>query len=125
MTFAGPTPGNSAFAKRMMREFEGTHRRVVNTNDVVTHAWQVKRLQEVPALFANRSGPLTNLFEAVAKDVASLDYAHASEDVTAFAGRLDPARSLVGELIHQHMDAYCEQFELDTQGIDSLTFFLA
>jgi hypothetical protein len=44
MTFAGPTPGNSAFAKRMMREFEGTHRRVVNTNDVVTHAWQVKRL---------------------------------------------------------------------------------
>ena len=82
----------------------------------MTHAWQVKRLQEVPALFGNRSGPLTKLFEAVARDVASLDYAHASEGVMTFAGETDPARSLVGELIHQHMDAYCEQFELRHAG---------
>ena len=125
VTFAGPTPGNTAFAKRITRAFEGTHHRVVNTNDVVTHAWEVKQLQEVPLLFGNRTGPLTKLFDAVAKDVASLDYAHASEGVMAFAGETAPDRSLVKELIHQHMDAYCEHFELRAQGIDALTFFLA
>jgi hypothetical protein len=125
VTFAGPTPGNTAFAKRIIGAFEGTHHRVVNTNDVVTHAWEVKQLQEVPLLFGNRSGSLTKLFDAVARDVASLDYAHASEGVMAFAGKTDPGRSLVEELVHQHMDAYCEHFELEEQGIDALTFFLA
>jgi hypothetical protein len=104
--------------------FEGTHHRVVNTNDVVTHAWQAKQLQEVPLLFGNRSGSLTKLFDAVASDVASLDYAHASEGVMTFPGKTEPRRSLVQELIHQHMDAYCEQFDLQEQGIDALTFFL-
>jgi len=124
VTFAGPTPGNTAFAKRIATAFEGTHHRVVNTNDVVTHAWQAKQLQEVPLLFGNRSGSLTKLFDAVASDVASLDYAHASEGVMTFPGKTDPRRSLVQELIHQHMDAYCEQFDLQQQGIDALTFFL-
>ncbi len=124
VTFAGPTPGNTAFADRISGAFKGTHHRVVNTNDVVTHAWQVEQLGEVPALFGNRSAPLKTLFAVVASDVASLGYAHASEGVMAFPGKTDPARSLVKELIHQHMDAYCQHFALDAQGIDALTFFL-
>ena len=37
--FAGPTPGNAAFATRVERKLDQGHHRIVNTNDVVTHAW--------------------------------------------------------------------------------------
>jgi hypothetical protein len=124
MTFAGPTPGNAAFAKRIETQLHPNHLRIANTNDVVTHAWETGQLAQIPKLYGAWSAGLQNLVNAVADSVANLGYTHASINELTFAGKTDSARSLVEEFIHQHMDAYLERFGLLAQNIDALTFFL-
>ena len=43
--FAGPTPGNAAFANRIDKTLGADHHHLRNTNDLVTHGWQVSDLQ--------------------------------------------------------------------------------
>src|SRR5204862_315765 len=81
VTFAGPTPGNAAFARRIDSGLGGRHERIANTNDVVTHAWAADELLEIPALFGQRSQPFTTLIAVVARDTKDLHYQHASEGV--------------------------------------------
>src|SRR5262249_50213369 len=53
--FAGPSPGNSAFAARIDARLGEDHHHLRNMNDLVTHAWQVDELLEVPTLYGKRS----------------------------------------------------------------------
>jgi hypothetical protein len=124
VTFAAPTPGNAAFARRIDAVLGERHQRIVNTNDVVTHAWAADQLLEIPALFGRRSQPFTRLIDVVARDTKDLQYQHASEGVLTFAGAPVDTRSFAQELIHQHLDAYLDRFGLLSEGISALTFFL-
>jgi hypothetical protein len=125
VTFAGPTPGNRAFAARIDAELGPRHRRIVNTNDFVTHAWETTQLRQLSGLYSQRSAPLARLLQSVASETESLDYQHASTGVLAFPGTLDRDRRplLTEELIYQHMDAYLDRFGLLSQGIDALELF--
>jgi len=49
--YAGPTPGNDAFASYFDARFRGRMHRIANPLDVVTHAWNVGDLAEVKALY--------------------------------------------------------------------------
>jgi hypothetical protein len=124
VTFAGPTPGNGAFARRVDRELGSAHQRIANTNDVVTHAWGMRQLQQIAFLFEQRSAPLQRLLAAVAAATSSFDYQHASAGFLGFAGPTESARSFVEELVHQHLDAYLDRFGLRAHGIDALTLFV-
>jgi Lipase (class 3) len=122
--FAGPTPGNAAFADRVDQVLGADHHHLRNTNDLVTRAWQVGDLQQIPALYGSRTAALAPLLPGVIGDVQPLDYRHAQSGMVTFAGPLDPHRGLATELITQHMDAYLAHTGLTSQGIRAITFFI-
>jgi hypothetical protein len=122
VTFAGPTPGNAAFAQRIEAQLQD-HHRIANTNDIVTHGWEEGQLKAVGQLYGKQSAPFKRLFDAVADDVAGLDYRHAQTGVLTFAGAVDPNRTFVPEAIHQHLDAYLERFGPFDPPINTFTFF--
>jgi len=49
--YAGPTPGNAAFARYITRRMGGRLYRVANSKDVVPHAWNLDDLVELKALY--------------------------------------------------------------------------
>lgn len=123
--FAGPTPGNGAFARRLEAALGATHHHVRNHNDIVTHAWQADELAEIPKLYGDRTAPFRPLVEAIVAGVTPLDYRHVRPGVREFAGELRPAsRSFAAEFIYQHLDAYLHDLGLDAYGIDALRLFL-
>jgi lipase (class 3) len=122
--FAGPTPGNAAFASRLDAVLGPDHHHLRNMNDVVTHAWQDDELRQIAELYNSRSARLAPLLAFIARDVRPLDYRQAQMGVRAFAGKLDFDRSFGTEFVHQHMDAYLEELELVGEGIHAVTFFV-
>jgi Lipase (class 3) len=50
--FAGPTPGDVGFARRIERTLGANHHLLRNTNDVVTSAWQADELRRIPRSMA-------------------------------------------------------------------------
>jgi hypothetical protein len=121
--FAAPTPGNAAFANRIDRVLGSSHHHLRNTNDVVTHAWQVDELTRIPDLYAPRRTVLEPLIPVIASRVRGLDYRHARVGVTTFAGTLDPARPFVAEFVHQHLDAYLDELGLPREGVTATALF--
>jgi len=121
--FAGPTPGNSAFATRIDAQLGPRHHHLRNTNDLVTHAWQVDELQQIAALYGERCQRIAPLVPDVVECVRSLDYRQATTGVTTFPGTLDDRRPLAVEGIYQHLDAYLAYVGLWPK-INAVTFFI-
>ena len=121
--FAGPTPGNAAFAARIDAQLGDGHHHLRNLNDLVTHAWQVDELQQIPTLYGERSRLLGPLVPDVVECVQALNYRHATKGVTTFRGALDDRRSLPIEGIHQHLDAYLAYVGL-WPALNAATFFI-
>ena len=122
--FAGPTPGNEAFADRIDREIGSGHHHLRNMSDLVTHAWQLDELQQLPTLYGARSAPFGPLLPGILKTVQALGYRHAATGVVTFEGTLDPNRSLAAECIHQHLDAYLNHLHLLGPGMNAVTFLI-
>jgi len=123
--FAGPTPGNAAFARRVEARLGAAHHHTRNRHDIVTHAWQIDELGDVPKLYGDRTAPFRPIVEAIVAGVTPLDYRQVRAGVREFAGPLRPeSRSFAEEFIHQHLDAYLRDLGLDAFGIDALTLFL-
>jgi hypothetical protein len=121
--FAGPTPGNAAFAARIDRVLGPDHQHLRNRHDIVTHAWQADELREVPALYGTRTALFEPVIAAIVRDVEPLDYRHARSGVRMIEGTLDPERGFALEFVHQHMDAYLAALDLHAHGLRALTFF--
>jgi hypothetical protein len=122
--FAGPTPGNAAFARRLAEALGTTHHHVRNMHDVVTHAWQADELGQVPALYGTRTAPFKPLVESIVGRVGPIGYAHVQPGVRRIEGPLVGSRGFPEEFIHQHLDAYLHALGLDAHGIDGLTLFV-
>lgn len=122
--FAGPTPGNGAFAARIESVLGSNHRHLRNMNDIVTHAWQDDELRQIPGLYGSRSGPFAPLITAIADGVRQIGYRQVTTGVRRFPGKLVTARPFGLEFVHQHMDAYLEELHLVEQGIRAATFFV-
>ena len=121
--FAAPTPGNAGFADRIDRLLAGRHHHLRNTNDVVTHAWQMDELERIPALYAPRRTVLEPLIPVIASRVRALDYRQARAGATAFAGALDADRPFAAEFVHQHLDAYLAEIDLLDERLNARTLF--
>jgi hypothetical protein len=121
--FAGPTPGNEAFAARIDGVLGEDHHHLRNMNDVVTHAWQTDELRQIPALYGGRTAPFGALIGRLAAGIAPLNYRQARKGVVEFSGALAAARPFPGEFIHQHLDAYLEELRL-APALNALKFFI-
>src|SRR5262249_55613352 len=104
--FAGPTPGNGAFADRLDAKIGSGSHYTVNANDVVPHAFQVNDLKALPALYGDRTRDFQPLVDDLIAGVGQFDYRHPKQGVRTFNGKLDNDRTFAAELIHQHLDAY-------------------
>ena len=122
--FAGPTPGNGAFADRLDTKLNDSSHYLVNTNDVVPQAFQVDQLNRIPDLYRDRTSGLKTLVENLIAGIEKLNYRHSVKEVRKFAGELDPSRSLAAELIHQHLDAYLAELRLLSDEFNALTCFV-
>lgn len=123
--FAGPTPGNARLAARIEQAFDRRLERVVNQNDIVTHAWALDDLSSIPTLYATRTAGFRGLIDAVcaALDAGKQDYRHPGEPAVSFAGTLDPKRLFGAEFAYQHMDAYLAHAGL-APTVDAIRLFL-
>jgi hypothetical protein len=122
--FAGPTPGNGVFAKRVVDTVGDGSCRVVNENDIVPAAWSAKGLGGVPDLYAAAGGlkPLiTSVMDGLQR--ADLQYVHCGEPTLAFKGKTVPGRSFPQEMVYQHMDAYLTEAGL-LPDVDALKLFV-
>lgn len=100
-SFAGPTAGNSAFARRYEAALGGRTHRIVNPLDLVPHAWASADLHEIAGRYEQLAPPIL----ALARGVGPLDYEHPKDPPI----RLPEAASrgdLHQQVIHQHLDAY-------------------
>lgn len=122
--FAGPTPGNAEFAGRIDTVLGARHHHLRNAADVVTHAFQIDELEQIPALYGARTAPFSGLVRGIVDRVRAPSYRQATNGVTTFAGALDPDRSLPAEFIHQHLDAYLKEVGLLSPTMNAVTFFL-
>ncbi|MGH7302811.1 MAG: lipase family protein, partial [Candidatus Rokuibacteriota bacterium] len=121
--FAGPTAGNTGFARRIERALGPHHHHLRNMNDLVTHAWQVDELRQIPALYGERSAMFERLIGLIAADVDRLGYRHPELGVTPFRGELDTSRNFASEFVYQHLDAYLAKTGLHAHGIRAPIFF--
>jgi hypothetical protein len=121
--FAGPTPGNAAFADRIDGRLGGEHHHLRNRHDAVTHAWQADELREIPTLYGSRTRLLGPLIASIVADVEPLVYRQAARGMRMFEGALDARRGLALELVHQHLDAYLAELDLHAHDIRAPTFF--
>jgi Lipase (class 3) len=122
--FAGPTPGNAAFAQRFEAALGDTHHHVRNMHDIVTHAWQPDELRQIPALYGSRTALFKPVVDTIVAATEPLGYRQVQPGVQAMAGPLVASRSFVQEFIHQHLDAYLHELGLDAHGIDALRLFV-
>jgi len=124
--FAGPTPGNDAFASYFNQQLGRNFYRYANQLDIVTHAWRSEQLRKVAQIYGDAvSAPpgLDLLFTEMADEVEGLDYCHPGEDyqredaagtplekhVVEFSGPLrENNPSYLLQEIHQHVGAYIE-----------------
>ncbi len=126
--FAGPTPGNGAFGRRVGTMLDGPSRRVVNTNDVVTHAWDNAGIASIPALYGGKLRWLEPVARAIQHHLKSDDYEPVDITTESFQGALlKPGgvtdASLV-QVVHQHLGAYLEWTGLVNKGINTLKLVL-
>ncbi len=120
--FAGPTPGNAAFADRVGEMLGADHHRLANTNDLVTRAWNPVDIEAVPRLYGAETAPLKPLAELMADHVRPLGYTHIEVGAEGFQGRVGMGRSLPAELVHQHMEAYLEHLGLSDIPVEEFFF---
>jgi hypothetical protein len=120
--FAGPTPGDEAFADRVLAQVGTDSYRVVNEHDVVPRAWSADGLGAIAGLYADRTAPLKGLGAAVVDALAGagLQYRHVGP-ATTVRGALDARRSLGEEIVYQHMDAY---LVAAGAGVDAIDLFV-
>lgn len=50
---AGPTPGNKDFAEYAAGQFGDGYHSVINSNDIVPHAWQKDMFAKIPSMYKN------------------------------------------------------------------------
>src|SRR5262249_16080835 len=127
---AGPTPGDAGFARRIEQTLGQNFHHLRNMNDIVTHAWQVDELREIPDLYGDRTRGFKPLVKLIVSEVAERRSQHAQPGSTPCKAErgdgkgMSPKRDVATEFVYQHLDGYLAKMELHAVGISAATFFL-
>ena len=112
--FAGPTPGDAAFAAYFRSRFANPMQRIWNDLDIVPHAWDVAQLKQIPTLYG-APGPfdIRTIVGAQILRVQNDNYAPLNDAPPAFSGPLIPVSSegsasdaFLAQAVCQHVCAY-------------------
>jgi hypothetical protein len=126
--YAGPTPGNGAFGKRVRSRVTGPCGRIVNSNDIVTHAWDESGIGSIAALYPPGLAWLAPIAAAIQKNLAANRYEHVDIAPETFAGTLLTSGGVPDssplQIVHQHMDAYLDYCGLAAKGVTTPKLFL-
>jgi hypothetical protein len=104
-SFAGPTAGDAEFVQLYDAALGSRTRCIVNSRDIVPMAWVVAGLGDIGVLYPFFKMPV----DFVSLCVEDLGYTHVGGQRIAFARPEGTPRSLVQEIVYQHMDAYLEE----------------
>ncbi len=111
VSFAGPTPGNAAFAKLVEAQFGGFPYRFVNELDMVPHTWTPEGLRWIMRSYRPRP-KIPHWFRFTCVIVRGwmwwrrFRYAQPGPGMT-LPGQLDGAKEWFAEVAHQHsIDTY-------------------
>jgi hypothetical protein len=118
--FAGPTPGNLAFAEYYRQRLGDNTTRVWNSLDIVPHAWNLGKLSQLPTLYEPDipSNPLIERFVNLAKGLALVgNYTHIKWLTPALEGTFRPTE--------QTSETSAKQVELNVQLSESIKSALA
>jgi hypothetical protein len=120
--FAGPTPGNGAFARHANAVLETRCHRIANKFDVVPCAFATADLQRIAGLYGSpepEQRALQKLSARIVRDLEGLDYQHAGREVLLEGRQLSRA-PLAKHVVHHHLDGYFEALGLQPR---TPTFF--
>jgi hypothetical protein len=124
-SFAGPTAGNRLFAAHSDDVIGDRCHRTLNLLDVVPHAFAVADLKSVvPRLHrpTAEAAQLDGLVDGLAAAVDAATYTQVGRHVERLRAAPDSNRSLVDEVIHQHLAGYLEEMQLSDE-MSVFTFF--
>ncbi|HBZ71193.1 MAG TPA: hypothetical protein DEP35_16255 [Deltaproteobacteria bacterium] len=113
--FAGPTPGNAAFGQRVNAQLGREKLRVINTSDIVTHAWDQAGLKSIALLYAGSLAWMAPILDAVSREVTQTHYAPVGLPTCVFDGLATapiPADDAALEIPYQHLESYLAYFGL-------------
>lgn len=122
--YAGPSPGNKAFANYIDQRFGNRLKRIFNPLDVVTHAWKVSDLAELKALYTpeiSRDALWDRAVDFLIATTNGIQYRQIDPDAQALEGEvkqelvsrwLPPLANLIGQVLYQHTLAYFELLEI-------------
>jgi hypothetical protein len=125
-SYAGPTPGNAAFARRSDQVLGPRHLRIWNSMDVVPHAWMADDLLAIPDLYTpaiQRIPALAELVDVIRARTEPLGYAHLRGRTRQFRGACGHRQLFFDELAHQHKHAYVKEFGLGEHGVSAEILF--
>lgn len=109
-SFAGPTAGNAAFADHSNAKIGNACARIVNTNDIVPHAWAVDAVKQIPTLWKLDFGdaPITRLVSQVTRDLTTLrlDYTQPTTLADFTVPSPDGMHDFLALFKFHHLDAY-------------------
>jgi len=113
--FAGPTPGNAAFAEYYRQRLGENTTRIWNSLDIVPHAWNQVMLSKLPTLYEPEiaSNPLIKIYVNIAKILSVRgSYTNVKWLTPALEGKFRPPG--------QTPETSSKQVELDVQLSESL-----
>jgi len=117
--FAGPTPGNAAFAQRYNARLAARTRRIINRFDVVPQAFATEDLGSVATNYPLLAEPTT----FVVSSIRALDYTHVGGEVIQIQSQ-KTGKNLAGELTYQHLDAYLKDAQFQSPKWNATSIFL-
>ncbi|MEM7016804.1 MAG: hypothetical protein AAF512_05615 [Pseudomonadota bacterium] len=115
ISFAGATPGNTAFANYFNAVINGQCQRIHNTNDMVPHAWEQASMEQAPDLYASigiKFNPvLKTLVDLASKKIDNYKQVNTS---VPFTWPLQPEQDTYAkQALYQHVDSYIGVLEVE------------
>jgi hypothetical protein len=117
-SYAGPTPGNSAFAERYNKRLASRTRRIVNSLDVVPQAWAPAQLRTLAEIYPE----LKLALDVLVPSVEDLGYTHVGGEIVEIESHA-ASPILVANLTHQHLDAYLNAAQFQSRDWNALNIF--
>jgi hypothetical protein len=110
--FAGPTPGDAAFAGYFQKTIPAGLQRIWNAIDVVPHVWDTAHLRQLPTLYG--IPPVTAVRDAVdviLPVIEHIGYTPLNDEAATFTGKqqnptVTTIEQYMKELAYQHTTAY-------------------
>lgn len=109
--FAGPTPGDAAFAGYFQTKIPAGLQRIWNSLDVVPHSWDTPHMKELPTLYGAKLAVVADAVDATLAVIGPIGYTPLNNEAATFTGKqqnpnITTIEQYMNEVAYQHTTAY-------------------